>query len=403
MRRVLTALAIVALATSAFAMLVGFAAASNVSPKATSATKPDIVIGFAIARSGFIEPFDGPAVIAAEIRRDEINKAGGLLGGRKLRFVYADTKSDLQQVANAGIKVINQGAVAMVASCDYDFGAPAAREAEKKKMVTISICAGSPKFGVQGIGPRSYTMGTGTPTEGAAGAQWAFKVKKWRTAYVILDTLVDYNKQYANYFKKHFTKLGGKIVGEDTYKNGDQQVNAQITRLQSTNPKPDFVVLAGIQPGAATVLRQMRAAGLDLPVVGDAAGDGDYWLNAVPGLSDYYFDAYSSVFGDDPNPRINRLVKQYKARTGKQLAGGSFSTGYSVIEALERAIKRAGTTNGDAMKRELDKFRNEPLTIGPTTYTPKVHMPNGRPVRMMQVQDGKMSFLQLYRPTGVTF
>src|SRR5581483_8890776 len=127
-------------------------------------------------------------------------------------------------------------------------------------LISFSICAGSPKFGVQGIGPLAYTMGTGTPTEGAAGAQWSYKVKHWRTAYVILDTLVDYNKQYANYFKQHFTKLGGKIVGEDTYKNGDQSVASQISRLQSTSPRPDVVVLAGIQPGAATVLRQLRAA-----------------------------------------------------------------------------------------------------------------------------------------------
>jgi branched-chain amino acid transport system substrate-binding protein len=396
MRRLVLAPVVLAIAVTAVAILTGFTTKS-------SASKPDIVIGFAIAKSGFIQPFDGPATIAAQIARDEINKKGGILGGRKLRFVYADTKSDLQQVANAGISVINQGAVAMVASCDYDFGAPAAREAEKKHMVAISICAGSPKFGTQGVGPHSYTMGTGTPTEGGSGAQFAYNVKKFRSAYVITDTLVDYNKSAAKYFKHYFTKLGGKIVGEDTYKNGDQSVAAQISRLQSTSPKPDFVYIAGIQPSMATVLRQLRAAGLDLPVVTDAAGDGNYWLNAVPGLSDYYATTYSSVFGDDPNPKINSLVKEYEARTHKKLAGGSFATGYSVIETIVRAMQRASSTDGDAMAKQIDKFRNEPLAIGPTTYTKTIHMPNGRPLRIMQVQNGKMSCLQLFKPTGIAF
>jgi branched-chain amino acid transport system substrate-binding protein len=395
MRRTLVTPILVVIALLAVALLTGFTTKTN--------AKPPIIIGFATAHSGFIQPFDGPATIAAQIARDEINKSGGILGGRQIKFVYADTKSTLADVANAGISVINQGAVAMVASCDYDFGAPAAREAEKKHMVAISICAGSPKFGTQGVGPHSYTMGTGTPTEGGSGAEFAYNVKKFRSAYVITDTLVDYNKSAAKYFKYYFTKSGGKIIGEDTYKNGDTQFGAQISRLQSTNPKPDFLYIAGIQPNMATLIRQVRAAGINLPIVTDAAGDGSYWLNAVPGLSNYYATTYSSVFGDDPNPKINSLVKEYEARTHQKLAGGSFATGYSVIETLVIAMKRAGSTNGDAMAKQIDKFRNEPLAIGPTTYTPTIHMPNGRPLRIMQVQNGKMSFLMLFKPTGIKF
>jgi branched-chain amino acid transport system substrate-binding protein len=365
-----------------------------------SAEKGPITIGFAVAQSGFLDAFDGPAIVAAEIARDDINKAGGV-NGRQLKFVYADTKSKIEEGANAALKVIDAGADFVVVTCDFDFGAPAATTAEQKGLVSFSLCAGSPKFGVEGVGPHAYTMGTGTPTEGAVGAQWALKDKGLKNAYILTDTTLDYNKQYASYFKRHFEAGGGKISGEDTFKGDDPSVATQVGRIKAANP--EAIVLAGVMPGAASAVRQIRAAGLDQPIIGAASVDGDYWLKAVPNLSNMYFDAYSSIFGDDPNPDINRLVKVYEDKTGKKLAGGSFATGYSTIEALAHAMEKAGGTDSDKVKDALDSFKDEDLLVGPTTYTPEVHMPNGRPMRVMQIQDGKVSFLKIFKPTGVEF
>ena len=372
--------------------------------KAASGSGKDdpIVIGFAVARSGFLTAFDGPAVTAAEIARDDINKKGGVLG-RPLKFVYSDTKSKIEDGANAAINVIDDGAKFVVVTCDYDFGAPAARIAESRGMISFSLCAGSPKFGVQGIGPHAYTMGTGTPTEGAVGAQWALTEKDWKSAYILTDTTLDYNKQYVSYFKRHYAEGGGKVVGEDTFKGEDTSVATQVGRLQDADPEPSVIVLAGVMPGAAAVVRQIRAAGIKTPILGAASVDGDYWLKAVPDLSDMYFDAYSSIFGDDPNPDVNRLVKLYEDRTGEKLAGGSLANGYSLVEALAEAMEQAKTTDSEPVTKALDAFTDQDLLAGPTTYTPEVHMPNGRPMRVMQIKDGKVSFLQMFEPKDVTF
>jgi branched-chain amino acid transport system substrate-binding protein len=362
--------------------------------------KGPITIGFAVAQSGFLDAFDGPAIVAAEIARDEINKAGGI-DGRQIKFVYADTKSKIEEGANAALKVIDDGAEFVVVTCDFDFGAPAATTAEQKGLVSFSLCAGSPKFGVEGVGPHAYTMGTGTPTEGAVGAQWAVKEKGIKSAYILTDTTLDYNKQYGNYFKRHFTDGGGEIAGEDTFKGEDPSIASQVGRIRSANP--EAIVLAAVMPGAASAVRQIRAAGLDQPIIGAASVDGDYWLEAVPDLSNMYFDAYSSIFGDDPNEDINRLVKVHEDKTGQRLAGGSFATGYSVIEALKVAIEKAGSTDSEKVKEALDSFSDQELLVGPTTYTPEVHMPNGRPMRIMQIQNGKVSFLQMFEPENVEF
>ena len=61
----------------------------------------DLTVGFAIAKSGWMEAYDTPAATAALIRIEEINAAGGLLG-RPIKVVEADTRTDRAESAKAG-------------------------------------------------------------------------------------------------------------------------------------------------------------------------------------------------------------------------------------------------------------------------------------------------------------
>src|SRR6266566_3435061 len=140
----------------------------------------EIVIGFATAASGFMQAYDKPAQDAALIRIDEINKAGGLLG-KKIKAVFADTKTDQAEGAKAGLAVLDQGADLVVVSCDYDFGAPAALQAQSAGKVSFFLCAESIKAGIPGVGPYSFSGSVLAAVQGATMAEWAYtkKASSW--------------------------------------------------------------------------------------------------------------------------------------------------------------------------------------------------------------------------------
>ena len=92
-----------------------------------------IIVGFATAETGFMQAYDKPAQDAAMIRIAEINAAGVLLG-KQIEVVNADTKTDRAEGAKAGLTVIDGGADMVVVSCDYDFGSPAALAAAQHKL-----------------------------------------------------------------------------------------------------------------------------------------------------------------------------------------------------------------------------------------------------------------------------
>ncbi|MDP6475804.1 MAG: ABC transporter substrate-binding protein [Alphaproteobacteria bacterium] len=360
-----------------------------------SQAEDPIVIGAAIAMSGFVQPYDDGPLKGAQLAIADINAKGGVLG-RQLKIITADTKSDPAQGTNAAIEVLEQGAEMVIVTCDFDFGAAAALQASASGKVTFSSCAGDPKFGVQGIGPLAYTMSLGTPAQGATLAEWAYKEKGWRKAYVEMDSMVEYFKSLCANFKIRWAELGGEVVGEDVYNFAEVKTfDGQVTRMKASSDA-DFVFLCAATFDGPALIKQARAAGVETPILASSSMDGAFWLEAVPNLSEFYLSVYASMFGNDPDPAINDYVARYTAMHGVAPITGDSLTGYSLIEAWVIAAERAGSFDADAIRQELDKFDNEPLLIGPTTYTPDLHINLFRGMQMMEVQNGKHAPIMRY-------
>ncbi len=348
----------------------------------------DIVIGFAIAKSGWVEAYDTPAVTAARIRIDEINEAGGLLG-RQISWIEADTKSDQEQSARAGLQLVDEGADMMVVSCDYDFGAPAALSAEGNDLISFFLCAEDIKAGIQGVGPNSYSGSVLAAVQGATVAEWSYNERDARTGYVLLDTTIEYDKGICDGFNWMFPQLDGtEIVGEDTFKNDDPSIASQITRIQALDEEPDVIMLCSYIPGAASAVRQIRAAGIESIILNGSAVDGSYWLDAAPDLSAFIVPVQGSIYGDDPRPEVEAFNVKYEEATGSRPASQYAYPGYVLIDLWAKAVERAGTIETEAVTAELEKMDNEPTIFGPRTFTPEIHHQNSAEMQIIEITGG---------------
>ena len=65
------------------------------------AKSEEIVLGFAVALTGWMNAYDGDSTKMAKLWMDQTNAKGGLLG-RKIKWVEADTKTDRTEGAKAG-------------------------------------------------------------------------------------------------------------------------------------------------------------------------------------------------------------------------------------------------------------------------------------------------------------
>ncbi|ANN57689.1 branched-chain amino acid ABC transporter substrate-binding protein [Mesorhizobium loti NZP2037] len=354
-----------------------------------------IVVGFATAESGFMEAYDKPATDAALIRIDEINAAGGLLG-KKIEVVKADTKSDRAEGAKAGLSVLDQGADLVVVSCDYDFGSPAALAAEAAGKVSFFLCAESVKAGIQGVGPHSFSASVLAAVQGATMAEWAYNKKEAKTFYRLLDSWTEYNKGICDGFDWMMPKLeakGAKLLGQDTFKNDDPSIAAQISRIKALPKEPDAIMLCTMMPGGVSAIKQIRAAGINSMILNGSGMDGSYWLSAVPDLSNFYVPVQGSIYGDDPNPEVTKFNAAYKAKTGGDPSSMYVYPGYVMIDVWAKAVERAKSIDADAVVAELEKMKNEPTLFGSRTFTSELHHQNQTKYLVADTEKGKPAII----------
>jgi branched-chain amino acid transport system substrate-binding protein len=355
-----------------------------------------IVIGAPVARTGFLQAYDGPVMAGAELAVEDINAKGGVLG-RPLKIVYADTKSEIEQGSVAALEIVDESD-AFIVTVDYDFGGPAARVAQENGIVAFSG-AGSPKFGKEGIGDMAFSVSSGI-TESAVMAEFAYD-QGWRKPYVIQDTTIEHTTLACDYFEERWRELAGadSVSGKDTFKNDDPSIAGQVTRAR--NSDADFIALCSFNPGAAAAVKQIRGAGVELPIIGPVSFDGDYWLKGIPNLSNFYHTSNGSMFGDDPNDAVNELFARYEEKAGERAPSSFPLFGYAAVEAFAKAVEEAGTTDGEEVKAALESFSDEPLILGPTAYTEDCHAAVGRPQPVMEIQNGEPALVEYVEPESV--
>lgn len=381
-------------------MMFGAAAAAGVMALAASAEAAQecpIQVGFSIAKSGYMSAYDLPATNGAILAIEQINDKGGLLGCQ-IEYEILDMKTDAALSAKTGAELAEKGVDLLVTDSDYDLGAPAALAAKEKGILAFATGAADPKMGVQGVGWQTFTANGAAQLEGIVMAEWGYKEKGWRKAFVLEDQLLEYNKSGCAGFRAAWRNLAGEdgIVGEDVFMNSDPSIAVQISRIKSADPQPDVIYTCTLPPGGASAVRQIRAAGIDLPIMANVGMTDDFWLDATPNLSNFYNPTPMSVFGDDPRPAVQEFAKAYEARFGERVPMAYAVFGYMVIEQWARAVERAGTTDTQAVVAELEKFKDEPLTVGPTSYSSELHIQVQRPLLIMEIQNGKHAPVTLW-------
>ena len=359
----------------------------------TDAKKP-IVIGAAMDFTANMSPYDTPAFYAAEVRANQINAKGGVLG-RKL--VIKKCNHQLTKQKECAAKLIGQGAVVGMVTCDVEYAAPATQEFINRGILALAPCIGTDQQGPKRFGAKghlAFTFGNIAQDEGAAMAEYS-KSRGWKTAIVVKDSLLAYFSNVADAFDVRFRQLGGKVVDRESFKSFSNTIGPVITKVSRT--KADVICFVTAFTDLPTFVSGIRNLGDKTPIINSWGGDGNYWWTKSPKVTNYYYVTYGSLYGDDPVRAVNKLVKQVKQLNGGKLpATGSFIPGADLIDGLVAAIKKTKSTNGAKLANALEHLRGLRATSGKIRFTATLHGVTHRAYRVMLVNNNKAKFVRLW-------
>jgi len=328
----------------------------------------EIVIGAALAKTGYMAPYDS-TFAAVEQLVEETNARGGI-DGHQVRVIHADTRSDPQQAVLAVQKLIEDGADVLVFSGEALNAAAGAPLAEEHGELNMSN-ANEPGFGPPTTGRLSFSSYPSLLSEASAGASFLHE-RGVEHPFLFRDTAIIYGRAYCSGVQQTWEHLGGTIAGSVDFENGDESVASQVSELRDSDA--DAVVMCSYPPGGAAAIKQIRAAGIDVPILGPAGFDGTFWLKGIPSTKDIYATSNGSAY-DPPDEQTAKLFEKLK-RTGvdtdvSSALLGSYAGGQLILDA----IRETGSVDGNALADALEAKPHNTV-VGRLAYTPTDHHPS---------------------------
>lgn len=347
------------------AVLAGCGSSGNSGDSSSAGLPREIVIGAAIAKTGYMAPYDS-TFAAVEQLVEETNARGGI-NGHEVRVIQVDTRSDPQQAVLAVQKVIEDGADVLVFSGEALNAAAGSPLAEENNMLNISN-ANEPGYGPPTTGPLSFSSFPSLLSEGSAGASF-LRGRGVRHPFLFRDTSLIYGKAHCSAFQQTWEELGGTIAGSADFENSDESVASQVNELRSADA--DAVVMCSYPPGGAAAIKQIRAAGIDIPILGPAGFDGTFWLKGIPNTKDIYATSNGSTY-DPPDEATAKLFESLeRAGVDTDVSSallGAYAGGQLILAAIEETGSVAGNVLADALEAKPHK-----TIVGKLRYTRDEH------------------------------
>jgi len=346
-----------------------------------------IKIGGAFNLTGALASLDVPAANGAKLAVKEINAAGGVLG-RPLELVVYDGKTDPATITNIATQMISgDHVVAITGFTDSDSALALGPIAQRNKVPFVTAGATSPLLPTQ-IGDYMFLEPFGDNVQAAVGAEFA--MKKWGDkAYLLYDKATEYTNLLAGYFKDAFTHGGGQVLLEDSYKSGDTSYSAQITKLKALSTQPDFLYISAMPDDIGTIVKQVRQAGIDLPIIGGDGYDTPLLVQvAGPASNDVYFTTHA-LMTMDSTPAVARFIQAYKAEYGKDPENAFAALGYDSVHLIANAITQANSTDPTKIRDALQATKDLPGVTGAISYVDGKRVPQ-KQVTVIGVKDQKL-------------
>lgn len=325
-----------------------------------------------------------------ELAIEEINAAGGVLG-KKLELLTEDNQSKAGEPANIVNKLIARDqVVAVLGEVASGRSLEAAPIAQAAKIPMISPASTNPK--VTEVGDYIFRVCFIDPFQGTVMANFAVNTLKAKKVAILTDAKSDYSKGLAKFFKEQFAKNGGVLTSELDYNGGDKDFKSQLTTIKGG--APDAVFVPGYYNDVALIAIQAKEIGLNVPLLGGDGWESDNLLQVgKESVEGHYFSTHCSP--EDASPKMVSFVSAYKAKYNKT-PDAMAALGYDSAWVLAEAIKRAGVTDGPALRDAIAETKDFEGVSGKFSLDDKRDAVKSAAI--LTIKDGKFKFLETVAP-----
>lgn len=320
----------------------------------------EILIGSYASVTGATASFGTYQLNGITMAVEEINAKGGI-NGKKIKLINYDNKSDNDETLAVVNRLVTQDkVVALLGEATSGRSKIGAQIAQQNKIPMLSTSATNPD--VTKVGNYIFRACFIDPFQGLVMAKFMTENLKLKKAAILRDIKSDYSVGLADNFAQKLKDLGGEVVADVSYQEGDIDFKSQLTSIKGKNPEVLFV--PGYYNEVALIAKQVKELGMTPVMMG-----GDGWASpklhelAKTAIDGSYFSNHYSTESKDP--KTVTFIKDYTAKY-KETPDAMAALAYDATYMMAEAIKNSKELTSENIRNELAKIKDFSGATGKT-------------------------------------
>ncbi len=323
-----------------------------------------VKIGALFAVTGGASFLGAPEAKTAEMLVEEINAAGGI-DGRQVELIIKDTAGNPEKAISFAKQLIEEDNVVAIIGPSTSGETMQIKDLCESYKTPLISCAAAEAI----VDPvASYVFKT--PEKDSYVVKWIYKTMQGMGISKI--GIVGANTGFGNaglgQLEKYAPEFGIEIAAKESYDSAATDLTAVLTKLNSKDIQA--VVNWSIVPAQSIVPKNMKQIGMDMPLFqSHGFGNIKYVEAAGAAAEGIIFPAGRLLVAEklpDGNPQKAVLVKYkkaYESRYNEAISGfGGYA--FDAIRLIEEAVKKAGSTDREEIRKALESITNFPGATG---------------------------------------
>lgn len=302
---------------------------------------------------GSMSPLTGPYAadgndIANGVRTavEVVKASGGIPGYDDIKVSAQDTACDPRQAVAAANKLMNEEVPGVVGAYCSGATIPASQTLDEESIVMITPASTNPVVTERGLKYMFRTCGR-DDAQAPAALKFIAGPLGAKSIYLV-DDKTTYSQGIADQLEKIAPEAGVEVLGHDHINQGDKDFSAILTKVKQANPDLFYISLQNSATGALMVI-QAKRMGIDAALMGQ---DAVYHPQLID-IAGKDAEGMYLTFGytDTEAPAYKEFIAAYKPKYGDPGAYSAYA--YDSAMAYLKAVKKAGTTDPDAVRKAI--------------------------------------------------
>jgi branched-chain amino acid transport system substrate-binding protein len=323
-----------------------------------------------------------------ELAVQEINGAGGVLGGRPIQVISRDDGGRPDDALRLATELVNAEKVNLLAGTYFShIGLAVSDFAARNKVLFVAAEPLTDAITWEKGNRYTFRLRPSTYMQAAMLVEQAAKLpaKRW----VTVAPNYEYGQSAVAVFKRLLKEKRPDVefVGEQWPAQGKIDAGATVQALAAADPEAIFNVTFGAD--LSKFVREGTLRGLfdDRTVVSVLTGEPEY-LDPLKAEAPEGWIVTGYPWSEIDTPGHRKFLDAYKARYNEDPRLGSV-VGYTTFKAIAAAIEKAGSTETESLVEAMKGLRID-SPVGPVTFRAIDHQSTlGAYVGRIAVKDGK--------------